>query len=572
LSTALRKTRAVDTELSVEAEERLAGLLEELTEQVGEQAHDMLEILCRQHPDLAGQLRELFATVSMTDAVAYESTIIQPAGSFGRHAGRDLPAPPAAGDSFVPGVTSLPARFGDYELLEELGRGGMGVVYRAVQRSLGRVVAIKMLLRRDLASHADLARFRSEAEAAARLDHPGIVPIFQVGEHDGHPFYSMRFIEGTTLAKRLQAGPIPPREGAELLARVAEAVQTAHTRGVLHRDLKPSNILIDTAGKPHVSDFGLAKRLEDDQTMTHTGAIIGTPCYMSPEQAAGSRGDVGPASDIWSLGAILYQVLVHRPPFQGSSPMDTLLAVLELDPPLPRSLDRQVDRDLELIALKTLQKPQDLRYATAGDLAADLRAFLAGETVAARRGGLFDVASRLLRETHHAVVLENWGLLWMWHSVVVLILSVITDVLAWQGVESRWPYVVLWTGGLALWAPIFWALRHRAGPVTAVERQVAHIWGGTMIASMLLFSVEELLGLPVLRLSPVLALLAGLMFFAKAGILSGVFYIQSAALFATSLAMCGLPQFQHILFGLVSGGCFFLPGLKYYRQRAGAGR
>ena len=249
--------------------------------------------------------------------------------------------------------------------------------------------------------------------------------------------------------------------------------------------------------------------------------------------------------------------------------MDTLLAVLELDPPLPRSIDRQVDRDLELIALKTLQKPQDLRYASAGELAADLRAFLAGESVAARRGGLLDVASRLLRETHHAVVLENWGLLWMWHSVVVLILSVITDVLAWRGVESRWPYVLLWTGGLALWAPIFWALRHRAGPVTAVERQVAHIWGGTMIASMLLFSVEELLGLPVLKLSPVLALLAGLMFFAKAGILSGVFYIQSVALFATALAMCVLPHFQHILFGLISGGCFFLPGLKYYRQRAG---
>ena len=150
---------------------------------------------------------------------------------------------------------------------------------------------------------------------------------------------------------------------------------------------------------------------------------------------------------------------------------------------------------------------------------------------------------------------------------MVLILSVITDVLAWQGVESRWPYVILWTGGLALWAPIFWALRHRAGPVTAVERQVAHIWGGTMIASMLLFSVEELLGLPVLKLSPVLALLAGLMFFAKAGILSGIFYIQSICLFVTGLVMCGLPQFQHILFGLVSGGCFFIPGLKYYRQR-----
>jgi serine/threonine-protein kinase len=293
---------------------------------------------------------------------------------------------------------------------------------------------------------------------------------------------------------------------------------------------------------------------------------------MSPEQAAGSRGDVGPASDIWSLGAILYQVLVHRPPFQASNPMDTLLAVLELDPPLPRSIDRGVNRDLEMIALKTLQKPQDLRYASAGALAADLRAFLAGEPVAARKGGVLEVVSRLLRETHHAVLLENWGLLWMWHSVVVLTLSVITDVLAWQGVESRWPYMLLWTGGLALWAPIFWALRHRAGPVTAVERQVAHIWGGTMIASMLLFSVEDLLGLPVLKLSPVLALVAGQMFFAKAGMLSGVFYLQSAALFATALLMCALPQVQHIIFGLVSAGCFFLPGLKYYRQRTEAGR
>ena len=337
----------------------------------------------------------------------------------------------------------------EYELLEEIGRGGMGIVYRAVQKSLQRVVAVKMLLRRDLASHADLTRFRSEAEAAAQLDHPGIVSIFEVGEYRGHPFYSMRYIEGTTLAKRLQAGPIPPREGAQILLRVAEAVQAAHSKGVLHRDLKPSNILIDLAGKPHVSDFGLAKRLEGNQTMTHTGAILGTPCYMSPEQAAGSRGDVGPASDVWSLGAILYQVLVDKPPFQASSPMDTLLAVLEVDPPLPRSINRQVNRDLEMIALKTLQKPQDLRYASAAHLANDLRAFLASEPIAARQGGVLDVVSRLLRETHHAVVLENWGLLWMWHSVVVLILSVITDVLAWQGVESRWPYVVLWTGGLA---------------------------------------------------------------------------------------------------------------------------
>lgn len=558
---------AVEAPLTAEQEEQLATLVDELSESPtgGEQEH--LERLVADHPDLAGHLRELFATMLVTDAVAEQSTVFER-----RQGGVDQvvlgeAAIWSGGPRFTPGVTPLPATLGDYELIEEIGRGGMGVVYRATQKSLGRTVALKMLLRRDLASRADLARFRSEAEAAARLDHPGIVSIFDVGECDGLPFYSMRFIEGTTLARQLAAGPLPPREAATLLAKVADAVQAAHDRGVLHRDLKPSNILIDATGRPHVSDFGLAKRLEDDQSVTHTGAILGTPCYMSPEQAAGSRGDVGPTSDVWSLGAILYQMLTGRPPFQASSPMDTLLAVLETDPPAPRTVAAGVDRDLEMIALKSLQKPQELRYASAGGLAADLRAFLAGETIAARRGGLADVFARLFRETHHAVVLENWGLLWMWHSVVICALSVITDVLAWQGVTSRWPYLALWGGGLALWAPIFWALRHRTGPVTAVERQIAHVWGGSVIASVLLFWVEGLLHLDVLTLSPVLALLAGLVFFAKAGILSGVFYVQAAVLFATALVMCLVPSYQHVIFGIVSAVCFFVPGYKYFRQR-----
>jgi serine/threonine-protein kinase len=555
-------TRRVDEPLAGADEERLAELVESLSEARGPEAVGLLERLVAEHPDLAGQLRELFAAMSMADAVAEASTIFEPA----RSEPPALAAPPAPG-GFVPGVTPLPASFDDYELLEEVGRGGMGIVYRARQKSLDRIVAVKMLLRRDLATAADLARFRSEAEAAARLDHPGIVSIFEVGECGGHPFYSMRFIEGTTLAKRLAAGDVPTREAATILARVAEAVDAAHRGGVLHRDLKPSNILIDAAGKPHVSDFGLAKRIEADQDVTHTGAILGTPCYMSPEQAAGSRGDVGPPSDVWSLGAILYQILTGRPPFQAANPMDTLLAVLESDPPVPRSFDPGVNRDLEMIALKSLQKPQDLRYASAAALAADLRAFLAGEPVAARSGGLTEIVARLFRETHHATVLENWGLLWMWHSVVVLTLCVVTDVLAWQGVVSRWPYVVLWGGGLAVWAPIFWALRHRTGPVTAVERQIAHVWGGSVIASVMLFWVEALLELPALTLSPVLALLAGIVFFAKAGILSGVFYIQAAVLFATALVMCLVPAWQHVIFGLVSAACFFVPGLKYARQR-----
>lgn len=553
---------ATDAEtLSPDDEELLACLIDELSEARGAAALALLEHQAAEHPGLAAHLRELFATMSMTDAVAEQSTVLLPPAVV------EQLAPPLVPGGFMPGSSPLPASFGDYELLEELGRGGMGIVYRAHQKSLDRIVAIKMLLRRDLATVADLARFRSEAEAAARLDHPGIVSIFEVGECAGHPFYSMRFIEGTTLAKQLASGPMPARDAAVILARVAEAVEVAHRRGVLHRDLKPSNILIDAAGAPHVTDFGLAKRMADDRDVTHTGAILGTPCYMSPEQAAGSRGDVGPSSDVWSLGAILYQTLTGRPPFQASNPMDTLLAVLESDPPLPRSLDPKVDRDLEIIALKSLQKPQDLRYVSAAALADDLRAYLAGEPVAARSGGLTDVMARLFRETHHATVLENWGLLWMWHSVVLLALCIVTDVLAWQEVESRWPYVVLWGGGLAVWAPIFWALRHRTGPVTAVERQIAHIWGGSVIASVMLFWVEGLLGMPVLSLSPVLALVAGLAFFAKAGILSGAFYVQAGVLFLTALVMCVVPVWQHLIFGIVSAACFFVPGLKYYRQR-----
>ena len=558
-------TLACQRPLSPQEEERLSEVFETVCEHRGEAAEEALARAEHEHPDLAGHLRELWAAVCLTDAVAEQSTIFQLDGPPAREPA--VSAATALAGRFVPGVTELPATVGDYQLVEELGRGGMGIVYKAVQRSLGRTVALKMLLRRDLATAADVARFRTEAEAAAQLDHPSIVSVYEVGEWDGHPYYSMRYIEGTTLSKKIAEGTLGPRETADLLATVAEAIDAAHASGVLHRDLKPSNILIDEAGRPHVSDFGLAKRIEADMSMTHTGAILGTPCYMSPEQAAGSRGDVGPASDVWSIGAILYQALTGHPPFQAGNPMDTLLAVLENDPPMPRQVNPSVNRDLEMIALKSLQKPQELRYASAAALAADLRAVLAGEPIAARRGGLADIAARVFRETHHAVVLENWGLLWMWHSAVVLTLCITTDLLVWQGVVTRWPYLVLWGGGLALWAPIFWALRSRAGPVTAVERQIAHVWGGAVIASVFLFWLEALMGLPVLALSPVLALLAGLVFFVKAGILSGAFYVQAAVLFATAFVMCLAGDVEHIVFGIVSGLCFFIPGLKYFRQR-----
>jgi serine/threonine-protein kinase len=391
----------------------------------------------------------------------------------------------------------------------------------------------------------------------------------------------MKYVAGTTLAKRLADGPLPPRDTATILLPVCRAIAYAHEQGIIHRDLKPSNILIDAEGQPLVGDFGLAKRIDVDlsadmsqhgEALTRTGAILGTPSYMSPEQAAGSRGTVGPASDVYSLGANLYQCLTGRPPFQAASPLDVVMMVLEQDPVLPRLLNPKSDADLEMIALKCLQKPAELRYESAAALGDDLAAYLANEPISARSTNVTQLISRILRETHHAGILENWGLLWMWHSLVLLVLCIVTNWLQWRHVESREPYVGLWVVGLGAWAGIFWSLRRRAGPITFIERQIAHVWGASMIASCLLFVVETLLGMPVLTLSPVLPLAGAMVFVIKAGILSGAFYFQAAANFAVAIAMAwirhsGLPDFGLSLYGLVAAASFFIPGLKYYRQR-----
>ena len=440
--------------------------------------------------------------------------------------------------------------------------------------SLGRTVALKTILHAS-ASPADLARFRSEAESAAGLDHPAIVPIYEVGDEQGRPYFTMKYVAGTTLARRLADGPLPPREAAALLLPICRAIQFAHERGILHRDLKPSNILIDEAGHPHVSDFGLAKRVEAEEHLTLSGAVLGTPSYMAPEQARRGRGQLGAASDVYSLGTILYQMLTGRPPFQAATPVETVLLVLEQEPLPPRLLNPRADRELEMIALKCLQKPPELRYPSAAALADDLAAYLADEPTAARSGLFSQIVARAFRETHHATVLENWGLLWMWHSLALLITCLLTNLLQWRGTTSPLPYLVLWIVGLGTWAGTFWTLRRRSGPVTFVERQIAHVWASSMISIALLFVVEIILGMPVLTLSPVLALTSGMIFLIKAGTLSGRFYLQAAALFATALGMAALERMQIplgvTLFGVVSAACFFFPGLKYYRQRASRG-
>jgi serine/threonine protein kinase len=549
--------------LSAASDELLAELLNRFADEMRAGKSPDIEAAARNHPALANEIRELWGAVMVTEAVAGHS--------FGGQRKAELSA---VADHTQTGVhirtprhaLPIPAVLGDYELLEELGRGGMGVVYKARQTSLGRLVALKMILRGSLATDADVARFRAEAEAVARLDHPSIVPLYEAGEIAGQPYFSMKFVAGQTLSQRLIDGPLPAREAAEILLPICRAVHFAHRAGLLHRDLKPSNILIGEDGRAMVTDFGLAKRLTADESLTHTGAIIGTPSYMAPEQAAGSRGEVGPASDVYSLGTILYTMLTGRPPFQAASPVDTVLMVLEQDALPPRLLNAKADRDLELIALKAIQKPPELRYASADAMAADLEAYLSGDSISARSGGVTEVIGRLFRETHHATVLENWGVLWMWHSLVLLLLCLTTNWLQWAGITSRIPYLALWAGGLIVWAPIFWAIRRRAGPVTFVERQIAHVWGAAVAASISLFIVEMLLRLPVLTLSPVLGLVNGMVFVVKAGILTGTFYVQAVALFITGGLMCMFPEVGLTIFGIVSALCFFIPGLKYYRQ------
>ncbi|MBN1395820.1 MAG: serine/threonine protein kinase [Pirellulales bacterium] len=278
----------------------------------------------------------------------------------------------------------LPRDFGPYELVREIGRGGMGVVYEARQKGLDRSVAVKMILAGHLASAEIVRRFQTEAKAAARLRHSNIVHIHDVGQHAGQHFFAMEYIEGRGLDKLISAGPLDAQRAVRLISKVARAVDHLHRQGVLHRDLKPSNILTDAEEEPFVTDFGLAKVFASDSQTTATGVIAGTPSYMAPEQASGRRAAVGPAADVYSLGAILYELLTGAPPFRAETPLDTLMEVLSRDPVLPRKLNPRIPRGLELICLKCLSKEPQQRYGSAAALADDLERFARGDALEVR--------------------------------------------------------------------------------------------------------------------------------------------------------------------------------------------
>src|SRR5437762_1818531 len=296
-------------------------------------------------------------------------------------------------------VAELLGELGDYELLEEIGRGGQGVVFRARQKSLNRTVALKVISLGQWASKAHLKRFRLEAEAAAKLEHPGIVPIHEVGERDGSCYFSMKFIVGGQLDEVVRSAtadssggeraPMSTRQAAELIAKVARIVHYAHEHGILHRDIKPGNILLDAKGEPHLTDFGLARLVETESTMTRTLEVLGTPSYMAPEQAMGNNSAVSSATDVYGLGAVFYQLLTGQPPFAGGATYETIKLLLDTEPKQPRLLNPKIDRDLSTICLKCLEKDPKRRYSSALALAEDLERWLKHEPIQARRTGIF---------------------------------------------------------------------------------------------------------------------------------------------------------------------------------------
>ena len=293
-----------------------------------------------------------------------------------------------AEEEFESRTAGAPKEFDDYELLEEIGRGGQGVVYRARQKSLNRVVALKVIGVSRWATETQLRRFRLEAEAAARLNHPSIVPIHEIGEHDGYCYFSMSLLEGGHLDEVVEQGKLPIRRAVELLARLARGVHFAHEHGILHRDIKPGNILLDAEGEAHLTDFGLARLLETDSSVTRTTEVLGTPSYIAPEQASGSQSELTKATDIYGLGAVLYHLLTGSPPFLGATTFETIRLVLETEPRWPRLLNPNVDPDLSTICLKCLEKEPGRRYPSALALAEDLERWLRYEPIKARPTGI----------------------------------------------------------------------------------------------------------------------------------------------------------------------------------------
>ena len=438
------KDSSVNSDDASAADERLADVLDQYVDSLHADDVGSRTQSLQRHPelrDLMGCLDslELLAPPYGPDDVAPNSPTL-----LSSKAGPE----PHAGDSSLIQPELTPGEcFGRYELIRELGRGGMGVVFLARQVDLDREVAVKMILSSRLASPDDVRRFLAESKAAGRMRHPNIVAIHEAGEVVGQHYFAMDYVDGPSLAEWRKSADITPEQAAECVAAVAGAVQYLHEQGIVHRDLKPSNILLDSSGKPHVTDFGLARVFNADSRDTQTGTILGTPSYMPPEQAAGKLDEISPRSDVYSLGAILYELLTGEPPFHRANPLDALVDVLEGEPDPPRKLNPNVPRELQLVCLKCLEKDPDRRYATARDLAEDLQRFLRQEPVAARPSSIWQWLRRWGRR-QPALVSRLGGLL---AAYVIVQGRYIYDAIYYEHPHSIEYYVRI-IAALGLWA------------------------------------------------------------------------------------------------------------------------
>jgi serine/threonine protein kinase len=522
--------------------------------------------LLAEHPELAQILRcleeidQLAPGAGPPDAAPAEAIHSDPTVA-GRAAGGATPASQCA-----PSTREALNDFGDYQLLDEIGRGGMGVVYKARQKSLDRIVAVKMILASHLASAAEVERFQAEARAAARLTHPNIVGIHEIGERHGQHYFVMEHIEGQSLAEVTAQKQFDPERAAECVAKVARAAQHLHVQGIVHRDIKPSNILLDAAGEPHLTDFGLAKMLLGDSQMTNAGAIVGTPSFMSPEQASGQASLVGPHSDVYSLGALLYDLLTGQPPFREATPLDTLVQVLESEPRLPRQLNPRVPRDLELICMRCLEKVPEQRYESAADLADDLERFLNGESVDARAPSFW---LRVRRWARREPALSS--------RLAVLALCVtILQVNFWitadtpEHVVPRVHFEVMLV--LAAWAGASVGYQ-RLMARTSVAEAVRYLWAATdAILLTLILWLTATIQSPVVVVYPALIATSGLWFRQRLVWFMTAICVVAYALLMLDWALRGEhfdePIFRHVILLVVLVGSGFVVNYQVKRIRA----
>jgi hypothetical protein len=507
------------------------------------------------YPELAG----FFADV---DAVGRWTAPLRQAALAA--AAFDDPARTVADHQASPRLSGL--SFGDYEVLEELGRGGMGVVYKAQHVKFQRLVALKMILAGPYASPEQQSRFLTEARAVARLQHPNIVQIYDIGTHDGSPYFSLEYVDGGSLAARLQGPPPSDKEAAQLVEVLARAVHHAHGRGIVHRDLKPANVLLTSEGVPKIADFGLAKFVGRDSGATHSGAVLGTPSYMAPEQASGKVREVGPAADVYALGAILYELLTGHPPFRAATPLETLRLVEEQAPVRPRVYNPRLDPALEAVCLKCLEKAPAERYASAEKLAGDLAAYVRGESVDADRGVARRLLGTVLRQSRYTEVMVLWSGVWMGMAVLYFLICLAKSLLVWGGVEEHGPYFAIWAVGLAALAVLVWLCRFRRGPpLSFVERQLAQPWLLFWVAFFLTAWQYQRTGGPVDSLLPILMLELTLAYGCTAAILGGSFYVITAVCLVTAVLEALWPNAGPLISAATTPALFWL-GWKYSRR------